>query len=79
MPDLAPLRPGDPRRVREYRLTGQLGEGGQGTVYLGVSPTGTRVAVKLLRPDLARDSEARERFVREVSTARRVAPSAPPR
>ncbi|GAA4967848.1 hypothetical protein HD597_003722 [Nonomuraea thailandensis] len=70
----APLRPGDPERVREYRLTARLGEGGQGTVFLGMSPTGTRVAVKLLRADLAQDEEALERFVREVSTTRRVSP-----
>lgn len=74
MPDLASLRPGDPERVREYRLTARLGEGGQGTVYLGVSPAGARVAVKLLRADLAQDEEALERFVREVGTAQRVAP-----
>ncbi|MER6172100.1 protein kinase [Streptosporangium sp. NPDC001681] len=74
MADLASLRPGDPEHVREYRLTARLGEGGQGTVYLGVSPTGARVAVKLLRADLAQDEEAMERFVREVSTTQRVAP-----
>ncbi|MBB2909365.1 serine/threonine protein kinase [Streptosporangium becharense] len=74
MPDLAPLRPEDPDRVREYRLTARLGEGGQGTVYLGESPTGARVAVKLLRADLTQDAEAMERFVREVSTTRRVSP-----
>ena len=45
-----------------------------GTVFLGVSPTGARVAVKLLRADLAQDEEALERFVREVSTTQRVAP-----
>ncbi|MEV3987243.1 protein kinase [Nonomuraea sp. NPDC049758] len=72
MPDLAPLRPDDPERVREYRLVGRLGEGGQGTVFLGMSPSGSRVAVKLLRADLAQDEEALERFVREVSTTRRV-------
>ncbi|MEV4188969.1 protein kinase, partial [Streptosporangium canum] len=74
MPDLVSLRPGDPERVREYQLTARLGEGGQGTVFLGVSPTGARVAVKLLRADLAQDEEALERFVREVSTTQRVAP-----
>ncbi|MEV2271245.1 serine/threonine protein kinase [Nonomuraea africana] len=74
MPDLASLRPGDPERVREYQLTGRLGEGGQGTVFLGMSPTGTRVAIKLLRADLAQDEDALERFVREVSTTQRVAP-----
>jgi peptide/nickel transport system substrate-binding protein len=35
MPDTRPLRPGDPEHVGEYRLTGILGEGGQGVVYLG--------------------------------------------
>ncbi|SNR89322.1 Serine/threonine protein kinase [Streptosporangium subroseum] len=74
MPDLVPLRTGDPQRIREYRLTGRLGEGGQGTVYLGVSPTGARVAVKLLRPGRTQDGEATERFVREVGMAQRVAP-----
>ncbi|MER5627849.1 protein kinase [Streptosporangium sp. NPDC002544] len=73
MPDLVPLRPGDPEKVREYRLTARLGEGGQGTVYLGVAPAGAQVAVKLLRGDLAQNREALERFVREVDTARRVA------
>ncbi|MGC5013676.1 serine/threonine protein kinase [Streptosporangium sp. DT93] len=73
-PGLAPLRPADPERVREYRLTARLGEGGQGTVYLGESSSGTQVAVKLLRAELAQDEEARERFVREVGTARRVSP-----
>lgn len=74
MADLASLRPGDPEQVREYRLTARLGEGGQGTVYLGVSEKGARVAVKLLRADLTQDEEAMERFVREVSTTQRVAP-----
>ncbi|MFC4059739.1 serine/threonine protein kinase [Planomonospora corallina] len=68
------MRPGDPEQVREYRLTARLGEGGQGTVFLGESPTGARVAVKLLRADLAQDEEALERFIREVSTAQRVSP-----
>ncbi|MBT2228954.1 serine/threonine-protein kinase [Nonomuraea sp. NEAU-A123] len=74
MPDLAALRPGDPASVGEYTLSGRLGEGGQGTVYLATAANGARVAVKLLRADLAGDHEASERFVREVAMARRVAP-----
>ncbi len=73
MPNPEPLRPGDPDRVGEYRLSARLGEGGQGVVYLGTSPAGTRVAVKVLRADLATDEDALERFVREVSVAQRVA------
>ncbi|MFI6388017.1 protein kinase [Nonomuraea sp. NPDC050540] len=74
MPELVALRAGDPGRVGAYNLTGRLGEGGQGTVYLGEDSAGVRVAVKLLRADLAGDEDASERFVREVAMARRVAP-----
>ncbi|WP_214326661.1 serine/threonine-protein kinase [Nonomuraea sediminis] len=74
MSDLSALRPGDPETVGEYALSGRLGEGGQGTVYLATAPDGAKVAVKLLRADLAGDHEASERFVREVALARRVAP-----
>ncbi|MFI9551321.1 protein kinase domain-containing protein [Nonomuraea endophytica] len=74
MPELVALRAGDPGRVGAYNLTARLGEGGQGTVYLGENSAGGQVAVKLLRADLAGDEDASERFVREVAMARRVAP-----
>ncbi|MFI6319424.1 protein kinase [Nonomuraea sp. NPDC050556] len=74
MPDLMALRPGDPAAVGDYSLSGRIGEGGQGTVYLATDKNGAKVAVKLLRADLAGDREASERFVREVAVARRVAP-----
>src|SRR5690242_16749990 len=70
MPD---LHPNDPRRLGQYELTARLGEGGQGVVYLGVGPSGGKVAVKLLRPDLTEDAAARSRFVREVQAAKKVA------
>ncbi|MEV0592605.1 serine/threonine-protein kinase [Nonomuraea cavernae] len=57
-----------------YTLDARLGEGGQGIVYLARAADGSKVAVKLLRADLAGDAEASERFVREVELARRVAP-----
>ena len=32
----------DPRVIGEYRLRAQLGSGGMGRVYLGLSPAGRR-------------------------------------
>ena len=55
-----------------YQLLGKLGRGGMGQVYLGRSPGGRQVAVKLIRPELASDPDFRARFALEVATARRV-------
>ncbi|MDH2427493.1 serine/threonine-protein kinase [Sphaerisporangium sp. TRM90804] len=57
-----------------YRLIRRLGGGGQGVVYLGRSPSGGDVAVKVLHAWMADDADARRRFLREVDVARRVAP-----
>jgi outer membrane protein assembly factor BamB/serine/threonine protein kinase len=43
-----------------------------GRVYLAVSRGGRRVAVKVIRPDVARDEQFRRRFAREVAVARTV-------
>src|SRR3984885_5254798 len=66
------LGPGDPRRVGPYEITGVLGTGGMGRVYLGRSAGGRPVAVKVIREELADDQEFRARFRREVAAARRV-------
>ncbi|WP_371656633.1 MULTISPECIES: serine/threonine-protein kinase [unclassified Streptomyces] len=50
----------------------RLGSGGMGQVYLARSPGGRLVAVKVVRPELARDADFRRRFAREVTAARRV-------
>ncbi|WP_156056207.1 serine/threonine protein kinase [Streptosporangium roseum] len=68
-----PLSAEDPQRLGPFELTGRLGEGGQGVVYLGRGPAGEQVAVKLLHHGLASDPDARTRFLREVSVAQRVA------
>jgi serine/threonine protein kinase len=67
-----PLQAGDPRQVGAYRVVGRLGGGGMGQVFLGLSPGGRPVAIKVVRPDLTADSEFRQRFAREVDAARRV-------
>ncbi|MGQ4269980.1 serine/threonine-protein kinase [Nocardiopsis changdeensis] len=67
-----PLRDGDPDRIGPYRLEGRLGGGGMGRVFLGRSPGGHRVAVKVVRPELAGDEDFRRRFATEVKAARRV-------
>ncbi|WP_433177219.1 MFS transporter [Actinoallomurus sp. CA-150999] len=69
----SPLLSGDPLRLGRYELTGRLGEGGQGVVYAGRGPDGALVAVKLLQAKMAGDARARERFVRELALAERVA------
>ena len=66
------LQPGDPPTIGPYRLVGQLGSGGMGRVFLGVSAGGRPVAVKVVRAELAADPEFRVRFGREVAAARRV-------
>ncbi|MDA0565712.1 serine/threonine protein kinase [Streptomonospora sp. S1-112] len=68
----SPLLDGDPTRIGPYRLHGRLGGGGMGLVYLGLSPGGRPVAVKVVRPALAEDADFRRRFAQEVRAARRV-------
>ena len=62
----------DPRVIGEYRLQSMLGQGGMGRVYLGLSPAGRAVAIKVVHPELARDTEFLRRFQQEVAAARAV-------
>jgi predicted Ser/Thr protein kinase len=56
-----------------YRLIGELGKGGQGKVYLALTPQGQKVAIKVLHEHFSGDRVVRERFLREVEATRRVA------
>src|SRR6266540_1850142 len=71
--DTPPAVAGDPAAIGPYRVLGRLGAGGMGTVYLAQSPAGARVAIKIIRPELAGDAAFLDRFRREVAAARRVA------
>ncbi|MDQ0984434.1 serine/threonine-protein kinase [Streptomyces sp. V2I9] len=62
----------DPRSMGSYTLEGRLGAGGMGVVYLARTLSGRKVAVKVIRPELAQDPGFRDRFRREVEAARRV-------
>lgn len=74
VPDTSPLRREDPESLGDYRLLGRLGEGAQGVVYAGRGHDGVMVAIKLLHPRLSDTGMDGDRFLREVSAARRVAP-----
>jgi hypothetical protein len=75
MPQVAPLRPDDPKRVGRYRLTGRITAVPAGTpAYLGRATDGDRVTVTFFSSERTPDGAARDRFTAEARAARRVAP-----
>ncbi|MEJ7832291.1 MAG: serine/threonine-protein kinase [Nocardioides sp.] len=60
------------RTVGDYEVMSRIGEGGMGVVHLARKPGGTRVALKMLRPHIVGDDEARARLAREVKSLSRV-------
>lgn len=75
MPQVAPLRPDDPKRVGRYRLTGRItGIPGGSPAYLGRATEGDRVTVTMFAGERTPDGAARDRFTAEARAARRVAP-----
>ncbi|MFE2281846.1 serine/threonine-protein kinase [Streptomyces sp. NPDC059454] len=66
------LKAQDPARIGTYTLLARLGAGGMGQVYLGRSPGGRLVAIKVIRDEITDHPEALARFRREVETVRLV-------
>jgi protein kinase-like protein len=58
--------------VGDYTLLSRIGEGGMGVVHLARKPGGQRVALKVLRPHIVGDDEARARLAREVGSLSRI-------
>ncbi|MGW6875235.1 protein kinase domain-containing protein [Streptomyces xanthophaeus] len=69
---MEPLADRDPAHIGAYALLARLGAGGMGQVYLGRSPGGRLVAVKVVREEITGRPEALARFRREVETVRAV-------
>ena len=59
----------EPRQLGPYRLRAVVGGGGMGQVYLGTSPAGRAVAVKVIGSGLAAEPGYRQRFAREARAA----------
>ena len=68
----SPKAPPPGLTVGGYALRARLGEGGMGVVHLGQKPGERPVAIKVLRPHVVGDDEARHRLAREVSSLTRV-------
>ena len=56
-------------RFSPVSASSPIGDGATGTVYLAESPDGSRVALKVLAPELARDERFRQRFLQESRLA----------
>jgi eukaryotic-like serine/threonine-protein kinase len=72
-PKVAPEKVADAKleglheQLGSYRIIKKIGEGAMGAVYLATDVLLDRkVAIKVIKPDLASSSMARERFLREV-------------
>ncbi len=62
-----------PAMIGSYRVVRSLGAGGTGRVYLGEHPViGSKVAIKVLLPEIAGSRETVERFIQEARTSSQI-------
>jgi serine/threonine-protein kinase len=62
-----------PAMIGSYRVVRELGSGGTGRVYLGQHPViGSKVAIKVLLPEIARSTETVERFIQEARASSQI-------
>ncbi len=62
-----------PERFGEFRILGELGRGGMGVVYRAEDPNLKReIAIKVMLPQYAANSDAKARFVREARAQAKV-------
>ena len=65
-----PKSPDEIGRLDRFRVLKLLGEGGMGMVFLADDPDlDRRVALKVMKPEAARDEQGRKRFLREARAA----------
>jgi eukaryotic-like serine/threonine-protein kinase len=79
MPNVTPLRPGDPRRVGRYRLTGRVDDFAaevvaRQDVFLAQRVDGETVMAAFPGTGRADDAAAQDRFVAEARVARNIPP-----
>ena len=61
------------KTIDSYKLTSLIGEGGMGMIYVGEHVTlGRKVAIKVLRPELAFHQDAVNRFFNEAKTVNHI-------
>jgi serine/threonine-protein kinase len=62
-----------PETIGSYRVVRALGAGGHGRVYLGQHPViGSKVAIKVLLPEIASHHETVERFIQEARASSQI-------
>ncbi len=68
--ELSVSRAADQDRVGKYRIISVLGQGGMGVVYLALSESGAKVALKTITPSVSITRAQADRFIRETRILR---------